>query len=36
VLGTWLRGVHAWTRMARFWSGAWVLEPRRERTGARR
>jgi hypothetical protein len=31
LLGIWFGGAHAWTRMLHFWSGAWMLEPRRVR-----
>lgn len=36
LLGIWLGSAHAWTRMVRFWSGAWMLEPRRVPVRTRR
>jgi hypothetical protein len=36
LLRMWLGSAHAWTRVVRFWSGAWLLEPRREPTHPRR
>ncbi|MCK8787253.1 hypothetical protein M0638_23035 [Roseomonas sp. NAR14] len=35
LLGMWLGSTHAWMRTVHFWSGAWMLEPRRDRTDAR-
>lgn len=35
LLGLWLGSAHAWTRLVRFWSGAWMLEPQRGRLKGR-
>ena len=33
--GMWRGGAHAWMRLTHFWSGAWMLAPRRDRTATR-